>query len=253
MAVNTAGVTVSTAVPEMSPEVAVMVVAPDPLAVAVASPCEPEVLETVAVEVIDDDHVTELVRSAVLKLEYVPVAANCWVWPWAIDTATGDTAMVTNTAGVTVSTAVPEMSPEVAVMVVAPDPLVVAVASPCEPEVLETVAVEVTEDDLVTDEVRLAVLKLEYVPVAANCWVWPWAIDAATGDTAILTSTAGVTVSTAVPEMSPEVAVMVVAPDPLAVAVASPCDPAVLETVAVEVIDDDHVTDELRLAVFRLE
>jgi hypothetical protein len=81
MVTSTAGVTVSTAVPDMSPEVAVMVVAPDPLAVAVASPCDPEVLETVAVEVIDDDHVTELVRLDVLRLEYVPVATNCWVWP----------------------------------------------------------------------------------------------------------------------------------------------------------------------------
>ena len=78
--------------------------------------------------------------------------------------------MLTNTAGVTVSTAVPEMSPEVAVMVVAPVPLA-AVASPCEPEVLDTVAVPVTDDDHVTDEVRLAVLRLEYVPVATNCWV----------------------------------------------------------------------------------
>src|SRR5579863_2670683 len=161
--------------------------------------------------------------------------------------------MVSNTAGVTVSTAVPEMSPDVAVMVVAPDPLAVAVASPWDPEVLETVAAEVTDDDHVTDEVRLAVLKLEYVPVAVNCWVWPWAIDAVAGDTAMLTSTAGVTVSTAVPEMSPDVAVIVVAPDPLAVAVASPWDPEVLETVAVEVTDDDHVTEVERLAVLKLE
>jgi hypothetical protein len=69
----------------------------------------------------------------------------------------------------------------------------------------------------------------------------------------MLTSTGGITVSTPVPEMSPDVAVMVVAPDPLAVAVASPCDPAVLETMAVEVTDDDHVTELVMLAVLRLE
>jgi hypothetical protein len=69
----------------------------------------------------------------------------------------------------------------------------------------------------------------------------------------MLTSTAGVTVSTAVPEMSPDVAVMVVAPEPLTVAVASPCDPEVFETVAVDVTADDHVTEALRLAVLRLE
>ncbi len=89
--------------------------------------------------------------------------------------------------------------------------------------------------------------------MAVNCWVWPWAIDAVTGDTAMLTSTAGVTVSTAVPEMSPEVAVMVVAPDPLGVAVARPWEPEVLETVAVEVSDDDHVTESVRVAVLTLE
>ena len=181
------------------------------------------------------------------------MAVNCWVSPWAMEAAVGLTEMAVSTAGVTVSTAVPEMDPEVAVMVVAPDPLAVAVASPFEPEVLETVAVEVTDDDHVADVVRSAVLRLEYVPVATNCWVWPWAIDAVAGDTAMLTSTAGVTVSTAVPEMDPEVAVMVVAPDPLAVAVASPCEPEVLETVAVEVTDDDHVADAVRLAVLRLE
>jgi hypothetical protein len=91
------------------------------------------------------------------------------------------------------------------------------------------------------------------MPVAVNCWVWPWAIDAAVGDTAMLTSTAGVTVNTPVPEMSPDVAVMVVAPDPLAVAVASPWEPAVLETVAVEVTDDDHVTELVMSAVLKLE
>jgi hypothetical protein len=91
----------------------------------------------------------------------MPVAVNCWVWPWATETAVGLTVMAVSTAGVKVNTAVPEMSPDVAVMVVAPDPLAVAVASPREPAVLETVAVEVTDDDHVTELVRSAVLKLE--------------------------------------------------------------------------------------------
>jgi len=58
-----AGVTVKTPNPAVSPDVAVMVVAP------VATPVANPVLETVAVEVSDDDHVTASVRSAVLKLE----------------------------------------------------------------------------------------------------------------------------------------------------------------------------------------
>jgi hypothetical protein len=61
------GVTVRTAVPEMSPEVAVMVVAP--VATPLARPWEPDALEIVAVEVSDDDHVTDVVRLAVLRSE----------------------------------------------------------------------------------------------------------------------------------------------------------------------------------------
>jgi hypothetical protein len=63
MVARTAGVTVKTAVPEMTPEVAVMVDAP--VATPVARPWEPEALETVAVPVTDDDHVTESVMFSV--------------------------------------------------------------------------------------------------------------------------------------------------------------------------------------------
>jgi hypothetical protein len=236
---GTAGVTVSTAVPEMSPEVAVIVVAP--VATARARPCDPELLETVAAPVTDDDHVTEWVRLAVLRLEYVPVALNCWVCPAEIVAVNGETLMLTSTAGATVRAAVPEMSPEVAVMVVAPVPTPVA-----RPE-LETEAVPVTDDDHVTESVRSAVLRLEYVPVALNCWVCPAEIEAVNGETLMLTSTAGATVRAAVPEMSPEVAVMVVAPVPTPVARPE------LETVAVPVTDDDHVAELVRSAVLRLE
>ncbi len=50
--------------------------------------------------------------------------------------------------------------------------------------------------------------------MAVNCWVSPAAMEAVVGATVMLSSTAGVTVKTAVPKMSPEVAVMVVAPWP---------------------------------------
>ena len=75
--------------------------------------------------------------------------------PAAIDAVVGEIVMVTSTAGVTVSAAVPEMSPDVAVMVVAPVPT--PVASP----VLEMVATEVSEDDHVANEVRFWVLRSE--------------------------------------------------------------------------------------------
>jgi hypothetical protein len=64
---RTAGRTVMIAVPEMSPEAAVTVVAPS--ATAVARPRDPEVFDTVPVPVSDDDHVTESVKLAVLKSE----------------------------------------------------------------------------------------------------------------------------------------------------------------------------------------
>jgi len=83
--------------------------------------------------------------------------------------------------------------------------------------------------------------------VAVNCWVSPAATEAVVGATVMLSSTAGVTVKTAVPAMSPDVAVMVVAP------VATPVANPVLETVAVEVSDDDHVTASVRSAVLKSE
>ena len=83
------------------------------------------------------------------------MAVNCWVSPAAIDAMVGVTLMLTNTAGGTVKTAVPEMSPEVAVMVVAPSPT--PVANPP----LDTVAAEVSDDDQVTLEVRFWVLRSE--------------------------------------------------------------------------------------------
>ena len=51
------------------------------------------------------------------------------------------------------------MSPDVAVMVVAP--VAMALARPCDPEVFDTVPVLVSNDDHVTESVRLAVLRSE--------------------------------------------------------------------------------------------
>ncbi len=76
--------------------------------------------------------------------------------------------------------------------------------------------------------------------MAPNCWVCPAVIEAVSGDTLMLTSTAGVTVRAAFPKMRPSVAVMVVAP------VATPVARPALETVATEVRDDDHVAVEVR-------
>ena len=89
--------------------------------------------------------------------------------------------------------------------------------------------------------------------MAANCSALPLATDASVGDTVMAVSTAAVTVKAAVPEMSADgsVAVMVAAPTPVAVAL--PCDPVLLEMVATELDDDDHVTESVRSAVLRSE
>ena len=81
----------------------------------------------------------------------------------------------------------------------------------------------------------------------------PLATDATVGATVTATRMAGVTVRTAVPLISDDgsVAVMVAAPTPMAVAL--PCDPVLLEIVATELDEDDHVTESVRLAVLRSE
>ncbi len=60
-------VTVSVAVPETLPDVALMVV--DPAATAVASPCEPAALLIVATPVLDELQVTTVVRICVVLSE----------------------------------------------------------------------------------------------------------------------------------------------------------------------------------------
>lgn len=86
-----------------------------------------------------------------------------------------------------------------------------------------------------------------YVPVAVNCCVYPAAIDAVPGVTAIEVRTAGVTVNAADPWIVPEVAVIVVAP--IATAVASP-EWAGIVAVAME--DEVHVADRVRFCVVPL-
>src|SRR6202035_3155152 len=110
--------------------------------------------------------VTLVVRFWALRSEYVPVAVNCWVLPAAMDAVVGATVMVRSTAGVTVSTAVPKMAPDVAVMVLAL--VATPVASPWDPEEWETVAAEVLDDDHVAVVVRFWVLRSEKGPVAVD-------------------------------------------------------------------------------------
>jgi hypothetical protein len=98
----------------MEPEVAVMVAVPTP--VPVANP----LLAMVATVAEDELQVTELVRVCVLPSLYVPVAANCWLAPLAIDALPGLTDNDTRTGAVTANVAEPVIVPEAAVIVAVP-------------------------------------------------------------------------------------------------------------------------------------
>ena len=149
----------------------------------------------------------------------------------------GVTAMDTRVAEVTVSVADPTTLPDVAVIV--DEPAATDVANPLEPAALLMAAIVAADDFQVTDVVRFCVVLSEYVPVAVNCLDVPSAKLVLVGVTAIETSVAGVTVSVALPETLPEVAVIV--DEPAATEVVKPFEPAALLMAATAVLDDFQV------------
>ena len=167
-AIDTSGLlTVRLAVPEMLPEVAMMVeVAPG--VTPVAKP------PAVIVAPTDALHVTLEVMSCGGPLAKVPVAVNCCVPLGAMVAEEGVTAIDTN-ALVTVSAAVPVMLPEVADIVLVPAAMPVA-----SPEVL-IVATAVLDDSQLA--ATAFVLPSLYVPVAVNCCVFPAVIEGLAGVT----------------------------------------------------------------------
>jgi hypothetical protein len=188
------GFTVSVALPEMLPDVAVISV--EPVATVVANPAALMVATAVAAEV----QVAVAVRFCVLLLVYVPVAVNCWVAPRMTEGLAGVTLIETKAAAVTVSVVLPEMLPETALIVVEPVPTVLP-----KPAAL-MVATVVAEELQVTDEVRFCWLLSVYVPVAVNCSGVPRGTDGFAGVTLIETKAAAVTESVVLPDMLPEVA-----------------------------------------------
>src|SRR6266852_2146704 len=105
------------------------------------------------------------------------------------------------------------------------------------------VAIELFEDDQVTELTKFCALLSVNVPVAMNCRLLPTATIAVFGVTAIDTTVAGVTLSVAEPEMLPEVVeIVALCPTPAACAVARP--PAVTEATAG--FSEAQVTDPVR-------
>jgi hypothetical protein len=72
---------------------------------------------------------------------------------------------------------------------------------------------------------------------------------AVAGDTVTARSTAGRTVTAAVPERRAAVSVAVIVATPVPFAVSRPCEPDALDTVTTAVLEDDQVTSLVRFAV----
>jgi len=209
------------------------------VATAVARPFVPVALLGVATPAFEELQVASAVISCVLLLENVPTALNCCVNPVAREATGGVTAIEINTAGVIVNWVDPDLLPNVAV--IDAEPAAIVVTSPFEPAALLMAATDVAEEPHVTAVVRFCIEPSEYVPVAVNCWVVPSAMLGLNGAIAKETSVAGVTVRVVLPEITPNVAVIVVEPTPTGVA--NLFKPMTLLIVAAEVEEELQVTD----------
>jgi hypothetical protein len=142
--------------PEIVPEVVVMVAVPP--ATAVARP----LLSILATNVLDELQVTCVVTSWLVPSEYAPEAANCWVDPTCIFRLADVTDMEDRVAEVTVRVVLPAIVPEVAVMIGVPAATAVARPLPL------TVAFDVLVELQVTCAVISWLVPSEYTPEAAN-------------------------------------------------------------------------------------
>ena len=179
-------VTVRFVLPLIAESVAVTVAPPIP--VLVARPWLPAAFETVAIRSSEEAHVTCVVRSCVEASVNVPVATNGFVVPRAIEGFVGVTAIETSAALVTVRVVLPLIPETVAETFEVPIPA--PVARPFWPATFDTVATSVSVEAQVAWVVRSFVVWSEYVPVARNGCVVPFAIDGFVGVTAIETSLA---------------------------------------------------------------
>ena len=109
---------------------------------------------------------------------------------------------------------------------------------------------DVTPATFVAEELHVARFEMscsvpsEKLPVAVNCCWVPTSMDGLVGDTVIELSEALETLSVAVPDTLPELAVIVVVPP--ATAVATPFVPDVLLIVATVGAEEPHVTEVVR-------
>jgi hypothetical protein len=115
-----------------------------PLPALVASPCDPEVLLIVATVAEEEAQFAVVVMFGVDPSVYSPMAVNCCVPPVEMDGLWGLISMAARSAAVTVRLPDPVTAPDVALMTVAPLPVLVAI--PLLPGVLLTVATAATDE-----------------------------------------------------------------------------------------------------------
>jgi uncharacterized membrane protein len=132
-----------------------------PAAAAVAKP----VPLTVATDVRDELQMACVVISKLVPSEYMPKALNGWVAPTRMVGLAGVTDMEMRVAEVTVRVVLPEIVPEVAVIVAG---LVLAVTAVARPLPI-TVATGVLDEVQTTCLVISRLIPSEYVPEAVNC------------------------------------------------------------------------------------
>ena len=162
--------------------------------------------------------------------ERVPVAVNASASPRGTLGFAGVTAIETTTAGLTVRAVVPLTPSSVAVMLEVPVPIPVA-----RPAAV-IVATEVVAEAQVTCPVTSWVDWSEKVPVAVKDSVLPLGTLGSAGVSAIEITTAGLTVSTAVPLMPSRLAVMFEVP------VSTPVARPVASMVATAVVAEPQLT-----------
>ncbi len=235
-----AGVMVSFVIPEIAPDDAVIVVVPTPT--DVARPFEPVVLLIVDARVFEELHVTDSVISCIAPPVNVPMAVNCWFLPRTMLGLTGVTVIPVSIAGVTVSVAKVERTPENVEMIVVV-PSETAVANPIEPGVLPMVAIPVFDDNHVAHVVNDCVVVSASVPVAVNCWVVPLAMLALVGNTSMDDTVDDL--NAADPDTPPYDAATVAVP--AETAVANPFEPAVLPMETMPVSIEVQVAHVVRL------
>jgi len=214
------GTMLTEAVPDFPSLVAVIVAVPK------ATPVTTPPLVTVATAVLLDVHVTTRPVSTV-PLASFSVAASAPVCPMTIELVAGATVTVATGAGVTVTVEVPDFPSLVAVIVAVPGAMPVTTPP-------DTVATAVLL------EVQVTILSVTTTPFASftvgvSVVVLAAAIVTVLGVTTTL-PTGVVTVTVALPLLSPLVAVTVAWP------AATPVTVPLEETVATAVLLDDHVT-----------